>query len=60
MLEDEFSQKKTDIKVSQKDSNLDLAREKKDREEAERLAKLAREREEIRILNQRGVKQPYP
>ena len=67
MLEDEFKQKKTDIKVSETDYNLDLvkfcnrkAREKRDREEKERQDKLAHEQNEIRILHQRGVKRPYP
>jgi hypothetical protein len=60
MLEDEFAQKKTDIKVSQKDYNLDLAKEKRDREEQERREKLAFEQNEVRVLQERGVRRPYP
>lgn len=66
MLEDEFAQKKTDMTVAQKDLNQDLvavfnqAREKRDREERERLEKLEHERQEVRILQERGVKKPYP
>lgn len=66
MLEDEFAQKKTDMTVAQKDLNQDLvavfnqAREKRDREERERLEKLEHERQEVRILLERGVKKPYP
>lgn len=60
MLEDNFQNTKTNIlgNVTEHNKRLDL--ERKQKEEAERQAKLQYQREEVEYLKQRGVKQNFP
>ncbi|CAD8212459.1 unnamed protein product [Paramecium octaurelia] len=59
MLQDNFAQRKTEIGIATKQTNLLLAKEKKDKEEREKQEKLAAERAERDQLLQRGRKQSY-
>jgi len=59
MLDENFKQKKATIQYAQREENQILAQQKKDREEREKQARLAYEREEARIMLERGRKKQY-
>ena len=59
MLEDNFQKNKSDIKANTTQFNLQLDLERKQREEAERQARLQYQREEAEYLKQRGAKQQF-
>ena len=59
MLEDNFKQQKTEMKVAHTDHNLSHAQEFRENRECEKQRKLAEERAEIDRLHARGVKRPY-
>ena len=60
MLEDNFQNTKTNILNSVTEQNKRLDLELKQRQEAEKQAKLQYQREEVDYLKQRGVKQNFP
>ena len=59
MLEDNFQKNKSDIKANTTQFNLQLDLERKQKEEAERQARLQYQREEAEYLKQRGAKQQF-
>lgn len=59
MLEDNFQKTKSDIKANTTQFNLQLDLERKQKEEAERQARLQYQREEVEYLKQRGAKQQF-
>ncbi|CAD8195130.1 unnamed protein product [Paramecium octaurelia] len=59
MLQDNFAARKTDIGVATKQTNLQFAKEKKDKEERDKQEKLQYEKNERDLLLERGRKQPY-
>jgi len=54
MLDEDFKRKKQVVNSSLKDENLILAQTKKDKEAQEKAERLRQEREDLRLLNQRG------
>lgn len=59
MLEDNFQQTKSAIQSSTKGTNQQLDLERKERERAEKEARLKYEKEEAEYLRQRGAKQDF-
>lgn len=59
MLEDNFTKTKSDITSNTKQTNQMLDLERKEKERAEREARLQREREEVEYYKQRGTKQEF-
>lgn len=59
MLEDNFSQTKTGILNNQVNINKQLDLERKEREQAEKEARLQYQRQEAEYLKQRGAKQEF-
>ena len=59
MLEDNFQKTKTNIQGDMTEFNKRMDLERKQKEEAEKQAKLQYQREEVEYLKQRGVKQNY-
>ena len=59
MLEDNFQQTKQNILGSQVSTNKQLDLERKEREQAEKEARLNYQREEAEYLKQRGAKQAF-
>jgi hypothetical protein len=59
MLEDNFQKTKSDIKSNTTQFNQQLDLERKQKEEAERQARLQYQREEVEHLKQRGAKQQF-
>ena len=59
MLEDNFQKNKSDIKANTTQFNFQLDLERKQKEEAERQARLQYQREEAEYLKQRGAKQQF-
>lgn len=59
MLEDNFQQTKHTILGSQVNTNKQLDLERKEREQAEKEARLNYQREEAEYLKQRGAKQAF-
>ena len=59
MLEDNFQNTKTNITNDTKKTNQQLDLERKERERAEKEARLQYEREEAEYLRQRGAKQDF-
>ena len=59
MLEDNFQQTKTSILNTHVDINKQLDLQRKEREQAEKEARLQYQREETEYLKQRGAKQPF-
>jgi hypothetical protein len=57
MLEDNFQKTKSDIKANTTQFNQQLDLERKQKEEAERQARLQYQRDEVEYLKQRGAKQ---
>jgi hypothetical protein len=59
MLEDNFQKTKSNIKQNVTEFNLQLNLERKQREEAERRAKLQYQQQEVDYLKTRGAKQDF-
>ena len=59
MLEDNFQKTKSNIKQNVTEFNLQLDLERKQREEAERRAKLQYQQQEVDYLKTRGAKQDF-
>ena len=59
MLEDTFNDTKNNILKNQVQTNQQLDLERKEREQAEKEARLQYQRDEVEYLKQRGVKQGY-
>ncbi|KRX10226.1 hypothetical protein PPERSA_07311 [Pseudocohnilembus persalinus] len=60
MLEDEFNQKKAELRAAQRETNEQLSKQRKDEIEQEKQKRLNYEQDEVRTTLQRGVKRPYP
>lgn len=59
MLEDNFQSTKSGIKNDTKKTNQQLDLERKEKEKAEKQARLKYEREQAEYLKQRGAKQDF-
>eukprot|EP00825_Cyclidium_porcatum_P035216 TRINITY_DN3694_c0_g1_i1.p1 TRINITY_DN3694_c0_g1~~TRINITY_DN3694_c0_g1_i1.p1 ORF type:complete len:146 (-),score=40.23 TRINITY_DN3694_c0_g1_i1:238-675(-) len=60
MLEDEFNQKKANMRKSQQETNQQFAKEKQDKTLSEKQSKLSYEKDEVELTKTRGFKKPYP
>ena len=59
MLEDNFQKTKSDMRNNMKDTNQHLDLERKEKERAEKDARLQYEKEEAHYLHERGAKQGF-
>ena len=59
MLEDNFQKTKSDMHSNMKNTNQHLDLERKDKERAEKEARLNYEKEEAKYLHDRGAKQGF-
>ena len=59
MLEDNFQQTKSDMRNNMKNTNQHLDLERKDKDRAEKDARLQYEKEEAQYLYERGAKQGF-